>query len=236
MRIRHIKGAELAVAKDELVIQDPQRFKGKWRECAFKRKAALFLEIGMGMGLFLRTFSLLQPEVNFLGLEKNTTVLYKAIKRYRNFLNESKDVATKNAPQIFKAESQDFSQGNLRFLNSDARFLGEYFAEGEVERLYLNFPDPWPKEKNKARRLTSPSFLKIYAQILKPKGFLQFKTDNEDFFLYSLKSLDASGWSVRAFTRDLLHDKSMSRTNIMTEYEKKFTEMGNPIFEIIASL
>ena len=222
MRIRHIKGAEEAVAADPFVIQNPAEHRSRWKEEVFRRDAPLYLEVGMGMGTFIRTHAMLHPEISYIGFEINTTVLYKAMRRYEAELAEA-------------GRSQDPAESNLRFIRSDARFLADYFAKGEVDRIYLNFSDPWPKDKNANKRLTSPVFLKLYDKILAPEGVIEFKTDNRGLFDYSVETLPACGWEIRAITYDLHHDPQMNEGNVMTEYEAKFSAKGNPIFKLIAA-
>ena len=221
MRIRHIKGAEEAVAANPFVIQDPVAHKDAWNEQVFGRSAPLYLEVGMGMGTFIRSHSLLHPEINYLGFEINTTVLYKAMKRYESELE--------GLGREVKPEGS-----NLRFIRSDARFLADYFGSEEVDRIYLNFSDPWPKDKNANKRLTSPVFLKLYDRILRKDGVIEFKTDNRGLFDYSVETLPESGWKIVEITYDLHNDPAMNEGNIMTEYEAKFSAKGNPIFKLIA--
>ena len=260
MRIRHVKGAEEYVAKDPLVIQAPQEQKGNWKTGVFGSDAPLYLEIGMGMGTFIRTQARLHPDISYIGFEINTTVLYKAVKRYRaecaaavlrggESSEEPERNETAKTEELTKRQACSSSEGtfdtegaelvvpedcNLRFIRSDARLLTEDFAPGEVDRIYLNFSDPWPKDKNANKRLTSPVFLKLYDQILKPDGVLEFKTDNRGLFDYSVETIPQAGWRIREITYDLHHDAVMNAGNVMTEYEKKFSEKGNPIFKLIA--
>ncbi len=224
MRIRHIKGSEEAVAASPYVINDPMEFKGQWREKIFLNENPLYLEVGMGMGKFIRTHALNNPSINYIGFEINTTVLYKSLKRYEKLLCET---------GLLKEGEQGLF--NLRFIRQDARFLADDFSEGEVDRIYLNFSDPWPKDKNANKRLTSPVFLKLYDSILKNDGVIEFKTDNEGLFDYSLETIPACGWRLDAVTRDLHNEASMNQGNVMTEYEEKFSQKGNPIFKLIAS-
>ena len=217
MRIRHIKGVEELVAAEPLVIQKPEQYKGRWRSELFGNESPLYLEIGMGMGTFIRTHSFNNPSVDYIGLELNTTVLYKAVNRYKA-----------------ECDERDKAYGNLRFIRSNARFLEEYFDHGEVDRIYLNFSDPWPKERSAGRRLTSPQFLKLYEQILKADGVIEFKTDNRGLFDYSVETIPESGWKLKAVSYDLHHDESMNKGNVMTEYEEKFSSKGNPIYKLIA--
>ena len=124
---------------------------------------------------------------------------------------------------------------NLFFIRMDARQLPEVFAEGEVDRIYLNFSDPWPKDRHAKRRLTSHEFLARYEKILKKDGTLEFKTDNKDLFDFSLEEMEnAEGWELTAFTYDLHHDVVLSEGNVMTEYEEKFSSIGNPICKMEA--
>ena len=222
MRIRHIKGADEAVAADPFVVQEPAGFKGSWRKNVFGNDAPLFLEVGMGMGTFIRTNSFKHRDIDFIGFELNTTVLYKAMRRYEKELKEA-------------GEDNAAAEGkNLRFIRSDARFLADYFADGEVDKIYLNFSDPWPKDKNANKRLTSPVFLKLYDKILRKDGVIEFKTDNRGLFDYSVETLPENGWKIVNITYDLHNDKDMNDDNIMTEYEAKFSAKGNPIFKLIA--
>ncbi len=116
----------------------------------------------------------------------------------------------------------------------DAMLLPDVFSEHEVERIYLNFSDPWPKDRHAKRRLTSNIFLDIYNRILMPDGRIEFKTDNKDLFEFSLEEIPSSGWTIDAYTLDLHHDDVMNAGNIMTEYEEKFSAKGNPIYKLIA--
>lgn len=217
MRIRHIKGVEELIAAEPLVIQKPEEHKGRWCSDVFGNAAPLYLEIGMGMGTFIRTHSFRNPNVDYIGLELNTTVLYKAVNRYKA-----------------EREAIGGEHDNLRFIRSNARFLEEYFAKDEADRIYLNFSDPWPKERSAGRRLTSPQFLRLYEQVLKPEGSIEFKTDNRGLFDYSVETIPASGWKITDITYDLHKDEVMNAGNVMTEYEEKFSSKGNPIYKLIA--
>ena len=219
MRIRHIKGVEELIKAEELVISKPENHRGKWRSEVFGNDAPLCLEIGMGMGRFIRTHSFAHPEINYIGLELNATVLYKALSRYKAERDE-----------LLRQGAYD----NLRFIQSNARFIDAYFDNGEIDKIYLNFSDPWPKERSAGRRLTSPQFLSLYDKVLKPEGSIEFKTDNKGLFDYSLETLPSCGWELSAVSYDLHHDTSLNAGNIMTEYEEKFAGKGNPIYKLIA--
>ena len=221
MRIRHIKGSEDYIAQSPLVVGEPGSYRGRWKQEIFGNENPLYLEVGMGMGQFIRTHALHNPGINYIGFEINTTVLYKSLRRYESLLREN-------------GVSAEPGECNLRLIRQDARFLAEDFAEGEVDRIYLNFSDPWPKDKNENKRLTSPVFLALYDKILAPDGVIDFKTDNEGLFDYSLLSIPANGWELLDVTRDLHADPVRSEGNIMTEYETRFSGKGNPIYKLIA--
>ena len=124
---------------------------------------------------------------------------------------------------------------NLRFVCMAATEIADVFDKGEVDRIYLNFSDPWPKDRHSKRRLTSRQFFNRYDQILAKEGHLEFKTDNQDLFTFSLEEIPEAGWHLDASTRDLHHDELLNQGNIMTEYEEKFSSKGNPICKLIAS-
>lgn len=217
MRIRHIKGAEEMVAAHPLTINEPEKYKGNWRREVFGNDAPLYLEIGTGMGTFIRESAIRHPEVDYVGIEMNSTVLLKAMRRYEK-----------------KAEEEGAEPGgNLRFMRLDARLLEDCFGESEVDRIYLNFSDPWPKDKNANKRLTSPMFLARYKKVLKPEGTIEFKTDNRGLFDYSVETARQEGWEILAITYDLHADETMMEGNIETEYEARFSAKGNKIGKMI---
>lgn len=217
MRIRHIKGAEEMVAAHPLTINEPEKYKGNWRREVFGNDAPLYLEIGTGMGTFIRESAIRHPEVDYVGIEMNSTVLLKAMRRYEK-----------------KAEEEGAEPGgNLRFMRLDARLLEDCFGESEVDRIYLNFSDPWPKDKNANKRLTSPMFLARYKKVLKPEGTIEFKTDNRGLFDYSVETAQQEGWEILAITYDLHADETMMEGNIETEYEARFSAKGNKIGKMI---
>ena len=151
------------------------------------------------------------PEVNYIGIEKYSSVLVRAVEKL-----------------------EDFEQDNLRLIRMDAENIEEVFDKDEVDRIYLNFSDPWPKDRHAKRRLTSPDFMAVYDQILAADGTVEFKTDNKGLFDYSLEAIPEAGWTITAHTFDLHHDPVMCAGNVMTEYEEKFSSMGNPICKLIA--
>ena len=203
MRLRHIPGSEQQIEESPFVISGPEEFRGQWN-MFFGNENPLHIEVGMGKGRFITELAAAHPEINYIGIERYTSVLLKAVvKRSLLFLP------------------------NLYFLCVDARTLPDIFAEGEVDRIYLNFSDPWPKDRHAKRRLTSPQFMALYDRILAPEGQVEFKTDNMGLFDYSLESIPEAGWTITASTKDL-HHSDMAEGNIMTEYEAKFSAMGNP--------
>ena len=216
MRLRNIPGAKDAILDCEWVIDEPERFKGKWNE-VFGVKRPLFLEVGMGKGRFLMDMARLHPERNFVGIEMYDSVLLRALQK-REELEENGEVYS-----------------NLFFMRVDARLLPEIFEKGEVDKIYLNFSDPWPKARHAKRRLTSREFLARYDQILVQDGKVEFKTDNKELFEFSLEEVEEAGWNLEASTFDLHHNEEMIQGNVMTEYEEKFSSMGNPICKMVIS-
>ena len=216
MRLRHIKGCEDFISDAKECIREDKAIeqKGKIQDI-FKEKRSLQIEIGMGKGQFIRNMAIKNPDINFIGIEKYESVLMKAIQRKRN-LETEKEI------------------DNLRFLCADARKLAEIFHVGEVDKIFLNFSDPWPKDRHANRRLTSPDFLNIYDTILKKDGVIEFKTDNKGLFEYSLEVIKDSKWKLNYCSFDF-HSEKESEGNIMTEYEEKFAGQGNKICKMIIS-
>ena len=210
MRLRNIPGADEAVGSSSLVIQNPKGQKGKWRE-VFGNDHPIHIEVGMGKGKFVTEMALRHPEINYVGIERYTSVLLRALQK------------REKADEI----------PNLYYLCIDACELPEIFALGEVGRIYLNFSDPWPKDRHAKRRLPSREFLRRYDQILEENGSVEFKADNRGLFEFALEEAKESGWSLEACTFDLHHEKEMMQGNVMTEYEEKFSGMGNPIHKMI---
>lgn len=212
MRLRNIPGANEAVMNSEFCIMKPAEHKGNWKTF-LGNDNPIHIEIGMGKGRFLMDLAALNPDINYIGIERYTSVLLRAVQK----MNEN-------------------PLPNVHFLCVDAATLPEIFGEGEVDRIYLNFSDPWPKDRHAKRRLTSHEFLDRYDIFLAKDGRLEFKTDNQDLFTFSLDEIEASPiWHIQAYTRDLHKDLQMNQGNIMTEYEEKFSSLGNPICKLITS-
>ena len=215
MRLRNIPGAQDAILESPYVVQEPQTKKGHWAE-VFAKKQPLHIEVGMGKGRFLMDLARLHPEINYVGIEMYDSVLLRALQK-REELEQNGEVYS-----------------NLFFMRVDARLLPDIFEKGEVDKIYLNFSDPWPKARHAKRRLTSREFLARYDQILVPEGRVEFKTDNRPLFDFSLEEVEAAGWKLSASTYDLHRDPVLNEGNVMTEYEAKFSALGNPIHKYIA--
>ncbi len=209
MRLRNIRGSREAVAANDYVVHEPEKHKGSWN-ALFGNDAPVHIEIGMGKGRFLMELAGQNPGINYLGIEKYSSVLLRALeKREEKQLN------------------------NLCFIRFDAEYLTEIFARDEISRIYLNFSDPWPKDRHAKRRLTSKEFLRKYDQFLKPEGEVIFKTDNRTLFDFSVEEAKTAGWELKEITYDL-HHSDYAAGNIMTEYEERFSSMGNPIHRLVA--
>ena len=229
MRLRNIPEAKEIVMKSPYVVHDPFAKKGRWKEA---RRASLFVEIGMGKGSFIMELASRHPENEYLGVERYESVLFRAAEKMEGKAPQDpagKLLFEENTREKFEAPK------NLHFLRNDAKELPDIFAEDEVDGIYLNFSDPWPKARHSKRRLTSREFLHIYEKFLKDGGVLEFKTDNMDLFDFSLEEIrEAENWELVSYTYDLHHDPAMNEGNIMTEYERKFSALGKRIGKLIA--
>ena len=210
MRLRNIPGSREVIAENKWCVQEPEKQKGHWREL-FGNNHPIHIEIGMGKGQFLMTLAEQNPDINYVGIEKYSSVLLRALQKM-----------------------EETPLDNLKFIRMDAETITEVFAKEEVARIYLNFSDPWPKDRHAKRRLTSKEFFARYDRILTKDGHVEFKTDNVALFNFSLEQVELANWQLSAFTRDLHHDISMNQGNIMTEYEERFSAMGNPIHKLVA--
>ena len=212
MRLRNITGSREVISSSPYVIKEEMQREcaGRWKE-VFGNEAPVRLEAGMGKGKFIYTMAGLHPDINYVGIEKYSSVLLRA---------------------VHKMEQEELP--NLKFLRMDAENIAEVFGQGEVDRIYLNFSDPWPKDRHAKRRLPSREFLERFARILKPGGRLEFKTDNRPLFEFALEELAASpAWELAAATYNLHSVAELMQGNIMTEYEEKFSAAGNPICKYI---
>lgn len=211
MRLRNVPGSREAIAESELSINTPEDYKGKWNE-EFSNNNPIHIEIGMGKGNFIIQLAQENPNINYIGIEKYSSVLIRAIEK-----------------------CAQLELKNLRFIRMEAEYIEDVFEKSEVDKIYLNFSDPWPKDRHAKRRLTSKQFFARYNNIVKEDGVVEFKTDNDMLFEFSLEQVPEAGWNIIAQTWDLHNNEEMVKGNVMTEYEKKFSEMGNPIHKLIAN-
>lgn len=209
MRLRNIPGSREVIAENQWCVQMPEEQKGRWHEL-FGNSHPIHIEIGMGKGQFLMALAKANPNINYIGIEKYSSVLLRALQ---------------------KMETEALS--NLKFIRMDADTIETVFEKEEVARIYLNFSDPWPKDRHAKRRLTSKEFFSRYDKFLRGDGQVEFKTDNTMLFDFSLEQVELAGWKLAACTRDLHQDEILNQGNIMTEYEERFSAMGNPICKLI---
>ncbi|MDO5457306.1 MAG: tRNA (guanosine(46)-N7)-methyltransferase TrmB [Atopococcus tabaci] len=205
MRLRHIPEAEEGLAANpHIVVTHPKNYKGKFQK-RFKKNQPIHLEIGMGKGQFIVEMAKAHPELNFIGVEMQTGVIYRALEKV---LEEGVE--------------------NVQLINTKAQMITDLFAEGEIDHIYLNFSDPWSKKRYAVRRLTHFNFLESYHQVLKDKGLLSFKTDNRKFFEFSIQMFNAAHMTIRELSLNLHQDLEIK--NIQTEYEEKFSKQGKRIY------
>lgn len=219
MRLRNIPGARETIAQSRWVVQNPEEQKGSWRhlfadrlENQKKVGGLLYLEIGTGKGRFITQAAQENPETCYIGIEKYSSVLIRALEK-----------------------QDEMELPNLLFIRADAENILNFFGPGEIDRIYLNFSDPWPKERHAKRRLPSREFLRRYNEILSPKGTVEFKTDNRNLFDFAVEEVKPGGFQIDAITYDLHHDPVLSEGNIITEYEERFSAMDHPICKYILS-
>ena len=208
MRLRNVKGSRETIAANEFALKNPEQYKGKWNE-VFEQNLPIHIEIGMGKGQFLMKMAELHPDIHYIGIEKYSSVLVRALEKI-----------------------EENPLPNIHFIRMDAENITQVFEKGEVEQIYLNFSDPWPRDRHAKRRLTSRQFLERYDNILKDNGKIIFKTDNRALFDFSLEEVKEAGWSVELCTFDLHHSEYLEG-NVMTEYEEKFVKKGNPICKMV---
>ena len=214
MRLRNIPGADDVILNHPIAYKEVKDKKGTWKNL-FGNDNPIYVEIGMGKGQFLLTLAKQNPDINYIGIERYSSVLLRALEKF---------------------DTEEFCElKNIRFICMNAFELPEVFEYGEVAKIYLNFSDPWPKSRHSDRRLTSPKFFGQYDKVLAKDGVVEFKTDNRGLFEFSLESVEESGWKLLAHTFDLHHNEEMNVGNVMTEYEEKFSSMGNPIHKLIAT-
>ena len=204
MRLRNVKGASSKIDASKYIIKDYEKYRGNYKNI-FNNDNKICIEIGMGKGDFIKGMSMMYPNVNFIGIEKYDSVMVRAIE---------------------KLEDTDIQ--NLRLIKMDAEGIGNVFAK-EIDTIYLNFSDPWPKDRHEKRRLTSSNFLSKYDNLFSGTKHIIFKTDNRKLFEYSIKSLTNYGYRINNISLDLHKDVLI---NVETEYEKKFSALGYPIYMV----
>ncbi|MBE5922846.1 MAG: tRNA (guanosine(46)-N7)-methyltransferase TrmB [Lachnospiraceae bacterium] len=205
MRLRNVPGSRDVIAESPFTVKDETKQKGKWKDI-FGNDNPIYIEIGMGKGQFIMEHARRNPDINYVGIEKYSSVLVRALE---------------------KQEEEQLP--NIKFIRMEAEYIADVFDKDEVGRIYLNFSDPWPKDRHAKRRLTSVQFLERYEKILQKDGHVIFKTDNRPLFDFSLEQVEeADNWILLNHTFDL-HNSEYVEGNIMTEYETKFVALGNPI-------
>ncbi|WP_107943007.1 tRNA (guanosine(46)-N7)-methyltransferase TrmB [Metasolibacillus fluoroglycofenilyticus] len=208
MRLRNKPWAEEFIhAHPDVILPNPEQHKGDWSN-VFGNDHPIHIEVGTGKGQFVLGMALQNPNINYIGIELYDSVIVSALER------------------IVEADKP----ANLRLLKVNGAKLQDYFAKGDVNRVYLNFSDPWPKARHAKRRLTHESFLAIYENVLIERGEIHFKTDNRGLFEYSLVSMNAYGMALNYVSLDL--HANMPEDNVMTEYEEKFSAKGQPIYRL----
>ncbi len=203
MRLRNVKGAKNIIEKSKLVVDDYQNYQGQYKKI-FNNNNPIHLEIGTGKGKFIINMAKKYPNINFIGIEKYDSVLVRAL------------------------EKEDYIE-NLRFIRMDATYIDDIF-KNEIDTIYLNFSDPWPKERHKHRRLTDSVFLKKYDKLFKDKKHIIMKTDNRKLFEYSIIEFTNYGYKIKEISLNLYDDDITE--NVATEYEEKFHNKGFPIYKI----
>ena len=210
MRLRNVPGARDVMDANEYVYTEPEGMAGIWSQI-FGNNNPVHIEIGMGKGRFITTLASMNPDINYVGIEKYSSVLLRAVEK-----------------------QDELCLPNLRFIRMDAENITSVFGKEEVDRIYLNFSDPWPKDRHAKRRLTSRQFFARYDEILKSTGRVEFKTDNRPLFDFSVEEVNEAGWKLSVCTYDLHNDEKLVEGNVMTEYEERFSSQGNPICKLVA--
>lgn len=207
MRLRNVRNKESIMAVSNIIVWNPKEKIGHWQE-EFQNENPIHVEVGMGKGAFLKGMAEKYPDINFIGIEKYDSVVARAVENIGDI-------------------------PNIRIIRMNALEIDEVFNH-EVERLYLNFSDPWPKKRWAKRRLTSPIFLEKYDYIFRGQKEIVQKTDNSILFTYSLESLSQYGYKLYNISLDLHKDEELSKDNVETEFEHRFANLGNPIYTVTA--
>lgn len=209
MRLRNIPGAEeYLIADKQYFVAEPVSHKGNWK-AVFGNDQPIHAEFGTGKGKFITTLAELNPDINYIGVEYQAVVLFKALKR----------VEKRKLP-------------NLRFILFDVNETETAFAEGDLQRIFLNFVDPWPKSRHAKRRLTHRRFIAMFRKVLGLSGEIHVKTDNRPLFEFTLNEFAEINLKMKNISLDLAQDTTFE--NVTTEYEEKFMRKGHPIFRLEA--
>ncbi|NLK67669.1 MAG: tRNA (guanosine(46)-N7)-methyltransferase TrmB [Clostridiaceae bacterium] len=209
MRLRNVPKSLEPVRNNPSYVDRPDELKGKWSEY-FNNSNSIYMEIGSGKGQFITTHAKSNESINYIAMERYSAVLGILIKK----------VPEEGLP-------------NLAIIDADAENLLDYFDDGELERIFLNFSDPWPKKRHAKRRLTNIRYLEIYKKLLKDDGIIVLKTDNQDFFDFSIEQFELAGFLLKDITYDL-HNSPLVEGNITTEYEERYLNQGLPIYGLTA--
>ena len=208
MRMRKLPWAEEFLNEQDVVVKHPEEYKGKWKELV--NRDTLHLEIGCGKGDYWTKMALQYPEFGWIGIEKNVSVAALAVRKYVNMEEHPSYMA---------------------FMNQDAEDVSNWFAEGEIDVIHLNFSDPWPKKRTHKKRLSNHKFIEQYAKILADDGELQMKTDNVSLFEYSIIEFQNCGWFLHEFSVDFRRQEHPE--DVITEYERRFMELNQPIYRAV---
>lgn len=209
MRQRYVKNQDEILESTSKYISNPSDLKGKWKDKCYSK---LHIEIGMGKGTFISTLAMQNKDILYVGIEVCKPVLALAVKKITRF-----------------EEENNVKLDNLLLIDCDAKSLTDVFEKGEVDKIYLNFSDPWPKKKHVKRRLTSDEFLNVYRKILNEEAVIEFKTDNRKLFEYSIINLNKNKVNMSYISLDLHKEEVF---NVITEYEEKFSKLG-PIYKVV---
>lgn len=211
MRLRYVEDAYKHIEDHKRLISKPEKYKDKWETLFKNTQAPLHVEFGAGKGGFIIGLSELNPDVNYLAFERNSKVVFKSIEKLK-----------------------EVEHDNFYIVCADITELEKIFSVDSIDRIYLNFSDPWPKDRHAKRRLTHEGFLNRYENVLKENGEIHFKTDNDDLFAFSVEEFKRLGWTLSVCTTDL-HNSDFNEGNVMTEYEAKFSSQGKNINKLVAS-
>ncbi|WMT39839.1 tRNA (guanosine(46)-N7)-methyltransferase TrmB [Paenibacillus sp. D2_2] len=232
MRLRGRKGIrENLEQQPELVVLDPKQYKGRWSE-VFGNDRPIHVELGMGKGQFISGMSAKYPDVNFIGMDMYDELIRRGSEKVRVIHGlveqEESHPADEANTAVAATPTGETDSLNVRLALGNVEEIEEIFAPGEIERVYLNFSDPWPKKKHGRRRLTHPRFLNKYGSILNENGEIHFKTDSRSLFQFSLNAFAATGLQLNDISLSL-HEGGINEAHVMTEYESKFVGKGMPI-------